>query len=89
MQTIENILQKILNIGIWLLIILIPILIAIAYGCLVITGITFLYSVVTQQNYQQVLVKSDILNMINQVGKWTAVITGLISIFIITLLIIF
>lgn len=88
METIENILQKILSIGIWLLIILIPILIALAYGCLVITGITFLYSVVTQQNYQQVLGKSTILNMINQVGKWTAVITGLISIFIITLLII-
>mgnify|MGYP006883155976 CR=1 FL=1 len=87
METISNIIGSILRMGFFILIISIPFLIALAYGCLIVTALTWVYSLITNQDYYFVCDQSEILYKINQVGKWTGVVTGLFIIFWIFLVI--
>lgn len=88
METISEIISSILRLGFFILLISIPLLIALAYGCVVITGFTWIYSLITNQDYYFVCDQSEILYKINQVGKWTATVTGIFIVGLLTLMLI-
>lgn len=88
MDAIKNTIESIIGIGIWLFIISLPFLIILAYGCLAITILTFIISLFTKMNYDEILNRSKILYNINQIGKWTGAVSAVFIIGIIFLTII-
>lgn len=89
METISELISRIINIGIWLLILMIPIIIILSFACMIVTGFTYLYSIVTKNNYDFICDQSQILYTINQIGKISSVITGLFILGIFALILIF
>jgi hypothetical protein len=85
METISEAISKIINIGIWFLILMIPILIMISFSCMIVTGFTYLYSFVSEKNYDFICDQSQILYRINQVGRISAIFSGLLILSIISI----
>lgn len=89
METISELISRIINIGIWLLILLIPIIIILSFACMIVTGFTYLYSIITKDDYDFICDQSQILYTINKIGKVSATISGLFILGIFALVLIF
>jgi hypothetical protein len=89
METISELISRIINIGIWLLILMIPIIIILSFACMIVTGFTYLYSIVTKDDYDFICDQSQILYTINRIGKVSATIGGLFILGILSLILIF
>jgi hypothetical protein len=89
METISELISRIINIGIWLLILMIPIIIILSFACMIVTGFTYLYSIVTKDDYDFICDQSQILYTINRIGKVSATISGLFILGILSLILIF
>lgn len=77
METISELISRIINIGIWLLILMMILIIPIIIACMIVTGFTYLYSIITKNDYDFICDQSQILYTINQIGKVSATISGL------------
>jgi hypothetical protein len=89
MEIISEIFSKLIKFGIILLIISIPILILLAYGCLMVTTFTYIYSLFSENRYEFICDQSEILYKINKVGKITGTLTLIILIPILMYILIF
>ena len=89
METISELISRIINIGIWLLILLIPIIIILSFACMIVTGFTYLYSIITKDDYDFICDQSQILYTINRIDKVSATISGLFILGIFALVLIF
>lgn len=78
METISAALSRLINIGIWFLILMIPILIMISFSCMVVTLFTYIYSLISKKSYYSICDQSEILYRINQVGRISAIFSGLL-----------